>query len=60
MLRHVEEDTRREHYKNLCAIDGRVVLAGEHCSYVNAWQEGAILSSLSAIERLHKRAVGGN
>lgn len=55
-----KEDTRREHYKNLCAIDGRVVLAGEHCSYVNAWQEGAILSSLSAIERLHKRAVGGN
>lgn len=53
-----KDDTRRDHYKNLCAIDGRTVLAGEHCSYVNAWQEGAILSSLSAIDRLHKRVVG--
>jgi monoamine oxidase len=52
-------DTRRRHYKNLCAIDRRTVLAGEHCSYVNAWQEGAILSSLSAIDRLHKRVVAG-
>ena len=52
-----KEDTRKDHYKNLCAIDGRTVLAGEHCSYVNAWQEGAILSSLSAIERLHRRVV---
>jgi len=54
-----KEDTRKQHYKNLCAIDGRTVLAGEHCSYVNAWQEGAILAALSAIERLHKRVVSG-
>lgn len=54
-----KDDTRKDHYKNLCAIDGRTVLAGEHCSYVNAWQEGAILSSLSAIDRLHKRVVSG-
>jgi monoamine oxidase len=53
------EDTRRQHYQNLCAIDGRTVLAGEHCSYVNAWQEGAILSSLSAIDRLHERVIAG-
>jgi monoamine oxidase len=52
-----KSDTRRDHYKNLCAIDGRTVLAGEHCSYVNAWQEGAILSALSAITRLHARVV---
>jgi monoamine oxidase len=52
-----KSDTRRDHYKNLCAIDGRTVLAGEHCSYVNAWQEGAILSSLSAITRLHERVL---
>lgn len=54
-----KDDTRKQHYKNLCAIDGRTVLAGEHCSYVNAWQEGAILSSLSAIQRLHRRVVSG-
>jgi monoamine oxidase len=33
------------------------VLAGEHASYIPAWQEGAILSSLNAIARLHDRAV---
>ncbi|HZC94586.1 MAG TPA: flavin monoamine oxidase family protein [Bradyrhizobium sp.] len=49
--------TRAEHYENLCQIDGRIVLAGEHASYIPAWQEGAILSSLDAIARLHSRVV---
>jgi monoamine oxidase len=49
--------TRREHYNNLCEIDGRIVLAGEHASYIPAWQEGAILSSLDAITRLHNRVI---
>jgi monoamine oxidase len=51
------DETRREHYDNLCQIDGRIVLAGEHASYIPAWQEGAILSALDAIARLHKRVV---
>ena len=51
------EQTRAEHYDNLCQIDGRIVLAGEHASYIPAWQEGAILSALDAIARLHHRAV---
>jgi monoamine oxidase len=51
------EEARRDHYDNLCQIDGRIVLAGEHASYIPAWQEGAILSALDAIERLHKRVV---
>ncbi len=51
------EETRREHYDNLCQIDGRIVLAGEHVSYIPAWQEGAILSALDAIARLHRRAL---
>ena len=50
---------RKQHYDNLCRIDGRIVLAGEHASYIPAWQEGAILSSLDAIGRLHKRVVQG-
>ena len=51
------EKTRAEHYDDLCQIDGRIVLAGEHASYLPAWQEGAILSSLDAITRLHERVV---
>jgi monoamine oxidase len=51
------EKTRAEHYDDLCQIDGRFVLAGEHASYIPAWQEGAILSSLDAISRLHERVV---
>ena len=49
--------TRAKHYNDLCQIDGRIVLAGEHASYIPAWQEGAILSSLDAIGRLHERVV---
>ncbi len=51
------ERARAEHYDDLCQIDGRIVLAGEHASYLPAWQEGAILSSLDAITRLHDRVV---
>ncbi|SHJ84470.1 monoamine oxidase [Bradyrhizobium lablabi] len=51
------DQARGEHYENLCQIDGRIVLAGEHASYIPAWQEGAILSSLDAISRLHERVV---
>ncbi len=53
------DETRAQHYENLCAIDGRILLAGEHASYLSAWQEGAVLSSLDAITRLHQRAVSG-
>jgi monoamine oxidase len=33
------------------------VLAGEHASYLGGWQEGAVTSSLDAIQRLHQRIV---
>lgn len=48
-------DTREKHYENLCRIDGRIALAGEHASRLPAWQEGAVLSSLDAIGRMHAR-----
>ena len=51
------EATRAEHYDNLCQFDGRIVLAGEHASYLPAWQEGAVTSALDAIDRLHRRAL---
>ncbi len=51
------DEGRTKHYDNMCAVDNRIVLAGEHCSRLPAWQEGAVLSSLDAIKRLHQRAV---
>ena len=48
---------REKHYDDLCQLDGRIVLAGEHASRLPAWQEGAVLSALDAIGRLHRRAV---
>ncbi|MFC7538537.1 flavin monoamine oxidase family protein [Siccirubricoccus deserti] len=51
---------RDEHYADLCAMDGRLLLAGEHASHLPAWQEGAILSSLDAVSRLHRRVVEGD
>lgn len=50
-------EARTRHYDDLCRLDGRLVLAGEHASYLGGWQEGAVTSALDAIERLHKRAV---
>jgi monoamine oxidase len=52
------EQTRKDHYQTLVAVNDRTVLAGEHASYVGCWMEGALLSSLDAITRLHKRALG--
>ena len=50
-------DSRARHYENLCAIDQRIALAGEHASFIGGWQEGAVTSALDAVERLHQRAV---
>ena len=52
------EETRRAHYKTLTTMEGRIVLAGEHASYVGCWQEGALLSAVAAVTQLHQRAVG--
>ena len=51
------EEARARHYEDLCAIDNRIVLAGEHASFLGGWQEGALTSALDAITRLHARAV---
>ena len=51
------DENRAKNYDALCALDGRIVLAGEHCSRLPAWQEGAILSALDAVSRLHKRVI---
>jgi monoamine oxidase len=54
---HWTDELRAQHYDNLCAIDGRIVLAGEHASRIPAWQEGSLLSALDAIKRLHQRVM---
>ena len=51
------EDLRAQYYDDMCQLDGRIMLAGEHCSRIPAWQEGAVLSALDAIRRLHKHVV---
>lgn len=51
------EESRAAHYRNLCQIDGRFMVAGEHASYVGGWQEDGITSALDAIGRLHQRVV---
>ncbi|GLQ95779.1 flavin monoamine oxidase family protein [Dyella mobilis] len=53
------EALRAKHYDNLCQIDRRIALAGEHVSYLPAWQEGAVTSALDAVERLHQRVMAG-
>lgn len=53
------EESRATHYRNLCQMDGRIVLAGEHASYQGGWQEGGITSSIDAITRLHQRVQAG-
>jgi monoamine oxidase len=51
------DEARKEHYQTLVGMDRRIVLAGEHASYIGCWMEGALLSSIDAITRLHKRAL---
>lgn len=53
------DELRDKHYQNLCQIDGRIALAGEHASYLPAWQEGAVTSALDVITRIHQRVVAG-
>lgn len=44
---------READYMDATVMDGRTLMAGEHISYLPAWMEGAILSALDAVERLH-------
>lgn len=51
------EENRAAHYDDLCALDGRIILAGEHASRIPGWQEGAVTSVTDAITRLHARVM---
>ena len=49
------EESRQTAYPLLCQPDGRVYLAGEHLSYLNGWQEGAIEVAWQQVAKLHQR-----
>jgi monoamine oxidase len=49
---HWSVDARARHYATLLEPDGPYYFAGEHVSYVNGWQEGAVRSAHYAVERL--------
>ncbi len=39
-------------YETLIEPDGPIYFAGDHCSHIVGWQEGAALSSLRAVQRI--------
>ena len=49
------EEQRTTDYAELCKPDGGFYFAGEHMSYINAWQEGAALSAHEALKLIQKR-----
>ncbi|MFC5450368.1 flavin monoamine oxidase family protein [Paenibacillus aestuarii] len=50
-------DDRKTYYPTLCKPDGRIYLAGEHISYITAWQAGAIESARKVVTELHERVM---
>lgn len=49
-------EQRKGAYQVLSRRHGPLMLAGEHVSYWNGWQEGALLSAMSAVEEIHGAA----
>jgi monoamine oxidase len=50
-------DTRKNDYPVLEQPDGPIYLAGEHMSYINAWQAGALESARATVRALHARVL---
>ena len=46
---------RELYYDRMLEPDGRIYLAGAHCSYTTGWINGAVESSWVQIEKLHER-----
>jgi monoamine oxidase len=42
-------------YETLIEPDGQIVFAGDHVSHIVAWQEGAALSALRAVQQVADR-----
>ncbi len=52
-------DARAKYYGMLLRGDGPFLFAGEHVSYINGWQEGAVRSAHVALADIAGRVVGG-
>ena len=50
-------NARREYQPTLLKPDGRVYLAGDHVSNINAWMQGAFESGRSVATQIHARAM---
>ncbi|TVY10860.1 flavin monoamine oxidase family protein [Paenibacillus cremeus] len=50
-------DDRKTYYPTLCKPDGRIYLAGEHISYITAWQAGAIDAARKVVTEIHERVM---
>ena len=48
-------ETRKNDYPVLEKPDGPIYLAGEHMSYINAWQAGALESARATVRAIHAR-----
>ncbi len=46
---------RKKYFPTLCAGEGPFYLAGEHMSYLNGWQAGALESAREVVTKLHTR-----
>jgi monoamine oxidase len=46
----------RDAYPALLEVDGPFYFAGEHMSYMNSWQDGAVRSAHRVVERIAERA----
>ena len=52
---HWTPEGRKTAYATLLEPDGPIYLAGEHMSYVTAWQEGAVLSAQAVVKAIAER-----
>ncbi|WP_261665364.1 flavin monoamine oxidase family protein [Deinococcus sp. Marseille-Q6407] len=53
------DEQRQTIYRTLSARHGRIILAGEQISYWPGWQEGALLSAMTAVKEIHSAAQAG-
>jgi monoamine oxidase len=50
-----DSDTRAKYYGLLLKGDGPFLFAGEHMSYINGWQEGAVRSAHATLSDIARR-----
>jgi monoamine oxidase len=51
-------DARAQYYPLLLKGDGPFLFAGEHMSYINGWQEGAVRSAHATLADIATRMAG--